>query len=124
MKNKLKIFNGLALVGIITLTMSISAFAAETDPYANNKNLQDTFKVYKEHTGNGLLLAPNPNATKAPTKNTTIDDILKVYKENEGNGLILCPNPTANQTPIAAKTNKGFLKSISTLFDFFSKISR
>ena len=61
MKNKIGKLKGMTMVGLMALTLSTSAFAAETDPYANNKELQDIFKVYEEAPDNGMLLAPNPN---------------------------------------------------------------
>ncbi len=76
MKSKLKRILGLALASLMLLTMSVTALAAESDSsdcelqeiYEVVENeaptvkqeLEETFEVYDEHEGNGLLISPTP----------------------------------------------------------------
>lgn len=71
MKNKLRSFKAVVLGGVMALTMSVSAFAAETDHYADDKGLQEIFKVYEENKGNGMLLATPVSASVLYTEKPT-----------------------------------------------------
>ncbi|WP_304942449.1 hypothetical protein [Vallitalea guaymasensis] len=122
MKNKIGKLKGMTIVGLMALTLSTSAFAAETDPYANNKELQDIFKVYEEAPDNGMLLAPNPYADELEAEtdpyadDKELQDIFELYDEAPDNGMLLAPNPNVVDKEIE-DNNTSVLDSIGTFFN-------
>ncbi|GMQ57014.1 hypothetical protein AN1V17_14080 [Vallitalea sediminicola] len=117
MKNKISKLKGLTLVGLMALTLSTSALAAETDPYANNQELQDIFEIYDEAPDNGMLLAPNPytadseSETDPYANDEELQDIFKIYDEAPDNGMLLAPNPYT-----ADKGNENNTSNSTTIF--------
>lgn len=103
MKNKFRTIITLGLATIMMLSMSVTAFAEETDTKASNEDIKEILEVYEQNEGNGMLLAPNPNADDDSitgedpyADDEDLQEIFEVYEENEGNGMLLAPNPNAD----------------------------
>lgn len=137
MKNKFRTIITLGLVAMMMLSMSVTAFAEETDTETNDTSIEEIMEVYEENEGNGMLLAPNPNAGDASNTDEDpyaddeeLQEIFEVYEENEGNGMLLAPNPNADESisEVENSDNVGFFKSIGnffeSIFDFVAGLFR